>query len=94
VTYGPSGGWRNDQTKDIADGMRSDPVLLMETLDRINQLGAGLSLDELFDQAGREVAGTWYCQEPMPPRSDEVDWRQLGEALAMDLPGRGHELGR
>jgi hypothetical protein len=87
-------GWRNDATAEVADGLRGDPTLRRETLERVNQLAAGLSLDEVIEEAGREVAASWFGQEPMPLRNDAVDWRQLGESFLLELLERGHELGR
>ena len=34
-------GWRNDATAQMAEQIQEDPVLLLETLDRINHLAAG-----------------------------------------------------
>lgn len=87
-------GWSNPATAEIADAIRADPVLLMETLDRINHLAAGMGFDETITEAGREVAATWYGQERMPPRHADIDWQQLGESFVVQVLGRGRELGR
>lgn len=86
-------GWRNLATREVADGIRDDPVLLLETLDRINHLAGGQSLEELSREAGNVVAAAWFCQEPMPPRREDVDWVQLGESFLVQLLKEGPELG-
>jgi hypothetical protein len=62
-------------------------------MDRLNHLASGLSLEELTTEASHEIAGVWYCQEPMPARNDEIDWGQLGESFLTQLLLEGPTLG-
>lgn len=73
-------GCRNDATRRVAEEIRANAALLEDTLDRLNQLAAGMGLDETIDEAANEVEASWYGREPMPLRRDDVDWQQLGRA--------------
>ena len=75
-------GWRNDATAQMAEQIQEDPVLLLETLDRINYLAAGQTLATILDQAGHEAAAAWYGRlDSQAPRADGIDWLQIGEHL-------------
>jgi hypothetical protein len=87
-------GWRSDATAEVAEGLRANPELLLETLDRINHIAAGMSLDEVIQEAGREVAASWFGQDPVPARKETVDWLQLGEHFVLEVLARGTWLGR
>ena len=87
-------GWRNAATAGVADGIRADPFLRLETLDRINHLASDLSFDETVEQAGNEVAATWLGRELGPPKARDIDWNQLGESFLLEVLGQGRELGR
>lgn len=76
------GGWRNDATAQMAAQIQEDPVLLLETLDRINHLASGQALAQIIEQAGHEAAAAWYGRLDTPPaRPDDIDWPQIGEQL-------------
>lgn len=85
-------GWRNADTAEVADGIRSDPFLRLDVLERINSLGSGLSFDETVRQAGNEVAATWLGRDLNPPRVRDIDWEQLGESFLLEV--LGHDRGR
>jgi hypothetical protein len=84
-------GWPNAATREVADQVRADPVLLVELLDRINSLPGGLSFEQLTKAAGAEVLGVWACRSDEPPVVADVDWQSLGESFAMQLLGNGIE---
>jgi hypothetical protein len=85
-------GWRNAATQEIADGIHGDPVLLLDLLERVNSLQNDLTLDELHEAAGREVAAAWACRrDDAPPASPDVDWNSLGESFMREVLRRGLE---
>jgi hypothetical protein len=84
-------GWANAATRDVADKVRADPVLLVELLDRINSLPSGLNFEDLTRAAGAEVHGVWACRSDEPTVVADVDWQSLGESFAMQLLGTGIE---
>lgn len=88
----PRGGWRNNATEQMADQIQEDPVLLLETLDRLNHLASGQTLAQIIDQAGQEAAAAWYGRLDNPPtRPDNIDWPQIGEQLLHRLLRRSLE---
>jgi hypothetical protein len=79
---GARDGWRNGFTAQMAEQIQADPVLLLETLDRINALAGNQTLARVIDQAGLEAAAAWYSRfENRPTYPDNIDWRQIGEHL-------------
>jgi hypothetical protein len=75
-------GWRNATTAQMAEQIEADPVLLLETLDRINSLAAGQTLARVIDQAGHEAAAAWYSRtDALPDPANGIDWNQIGEHL-------------
>jgi hypothetical protein len=94
-TDGARGGWRNAATAQMAEQIEHDPVLLLETLDRINGLAGGQRLARLIDQAGDEAAAAWYGRVDIrPAQPDHIDWLQIGEHLLHRLLRDTLELGR
>lgn len=87
-------GWRNAATAEVADGIRADPFLRLETLERINSLAADLSFDETVRQTGNEVAATWLGRDLQAPRVRDIDWNQLGENFLLEILGQGRDPGR
>jgi hypothetical protein len=87
-------GWRNAATAEVAEGIRSDPFLRLETLDRINHLASDLSFEETVEQAGNEVAATWLGRELAAPKARDIDWDQLGESFLLEVLGHDRNLGR
>jgi hypothetical protein len=87
-------GWRNAATAEVADGIRADPFLRLETLDRINHLASDLSFAETVEQAGNEVAATWLGRDEAPPQERDIDWNQLGESFLLEVIGQERDLGR
>lgn len=84
-------GWRTPATAEVADGIRADPFLRLETIDRINSLAADLSFEETIRQAGNEVAATWLGRDLEPPEARDIDWEQLGESFLLEV--LGHDKG-
>jgi hypothetical protein len=85
-------GWQNAATREIAEGIRGDSVLLLDLLERINSLQNGLTLDELHEAAGREVAAAWACRShDAAPVASDVDWHSLGESSMREVLRRGLE---
>ena len=85
-------GWANPATREVAEGLRGDPVLLLELLERINSLQSDLTLDELYEAAGCEVAAAWACRaDDVPPTKPDVDWHSLGESFTIEVLQRGLE---
>jgi hypothetical protein len=85
-TDGSRDGWRNGATAQMAEQIQEDPVLLLETLDRINRLAGGQTLARLIDQVGHEAAAAWYSRfETRPTHPDNIDWPQIGEHLLQQL---------
>lgn len=85
-TDGARDGWRNGATAQMAEQIQEDPVLLLETLDRINHLAGGQTLARILDQAGREAAAAWYGRfDTRPALPDNIDWIQIGEHLLHQL---------
>lgn len=83
---GARDGWRNGATAQIAEQIQEDPVLLLETLDRINHLAGGQTLARTIGQAGHEAAAAWYGRLDTPPaQPDNIDWHQIGEHLLHQL---------
>jgi hypothetical protein len=82
-------GWTNEATRNVAEQLRADPVLLLDVLDRINSLQNGLSVDELRAAAGAEVRGVWACREDDAGVPPDIDWSALGESFAMEVLSRG-----
>lgn len=86
-------GWPNAVTREVAEGIRGDAVLLLDLLDRINGIQHGLTLDELHHAAGREVAAAWACRsDDAPPLPSGVAWTALGESFLHEVLRRGLEL--
>ena len=85
-TMGARDGWRNAVTAQMAEQIQEDPVLLLETLDRINHLSSGQTLARIIEQAGHEAAAAWYSRfETRPAQPDNIDWLQIGEQLLHQL---------
>jgi len=87
-------GWRNAATAEVADGIRADPFLRLETLDRINHLAADLSFEETVQQAGNEVAATWLGRESGGSPARDIDWEQLGENFLFEVLGHDRGIDR
>lgn len=86
TTKGARDGWRNGATAQMAEQIQEDPVLLLETLDRINSLASGQTLARIIDQAGHEAAAAWYSRfETCSTYPDNIDWPQIGEHLLHQL---------
>ena len=95
TTDGARDGWRNRATAQMAEQIQEDPVLLLETLDRINSLAGGQTLARIIDQAGYEAAAAWYGRfETRPTYPDHIDWLQIGEHLLHRLLRNTLERGR
>ena len=83
-------GWRNHATAQMAEQIDADAVLLLETLDRINGIASGLSIDELIEHAGREAAAASYFRiEHGPAHRDDIAWTEIGEHLLQRLLSHG-----
>jgi hypothetical protein len=79
-------GWPNALTREVAEGIRGDSVALLDLLERINSLQNDLTLDELHEAAGREVAAAWACRaREVPPTRPDVDWLSLGESFMREV---------
>jgi len=87
-------GWRNAATAEVADGIRADAFLWLETLDRINHLAADLSFEETVQQAGNEVAATWLGRESGGSPARDIDWEQLGENFLFEVLGHDRGIDR
>jgi hypothetical protein len=94
-TDGARDGWRNGPTAQMVERIEENPVLLLETLDRINHLAGGQSLARIIDQAGFEAAAAWYGRlDTRPAQPDDIDWWRIGEHLLHRMLRNSLERGR